>query len=73
MEPIDVAKAVQQQRDSDESVIECLTDEINWKAERSKHILTALHAAAVPLDLQTAEVLHDLGVSMDALIRDACE
>ena len=69
----DIAKANKVQQDSDTSVIECLTDEINWQSERAKHILTALHAASVPLDLLTAEVLHDLGCKMGALIHSACE
>jgi hypothetical protein len=69
----DVVRSTKIQQDSDQSVVECLTDEINWKAERSKHVLTALHAASVPLDLQTAEVLHDLGCQMSALIQAACD
>ena len=73
MEQNDVAKATKVQQDSDQSVVECLTDEINWQSERAKHILTSLHAASVPLDLLTAEVLHDLGCKMGTLIRSACE
>ena len=69
----DVAKLTKLQQDSDATVVECLTEGIDQKAERGKHILTALHGAAVPLDLLTAEALHDLGVKMASLIQESCE
>lgn len=69
----DIIHATKVQQDSDASVVECLTDEINIKAERSKHILSALHAASVPLDWLTASVLSELGSNMHALLHAVCE
>lgn len=70
MTPAEIAK---QQRDSDDAVLNELTSEADGRCERTKHVLQALIAAAVPLDLVTAEVLHELGINMRCLIHAACE
>lgn len=69
----DIAHAAKVQREANDAVLECLTGDIDQRAERSKLILAALSAAAVPLDLLTASILHSLGCEMSSLIQSFYE
>jgi hypothetical protein len=65
------AEQTKQQQDSDNAVVKELSREVDGRCERTKHVLQALQAAAVPLDCVTAEVLTELGTNMHCLIHAA--
>jgi hypothetical protein len=70
--PNDPVRTAQRSRKADELILDGLTVNFDTRFERKKHLLAALTAAAVPLDVLTSIALHDLANGLADFLETFC-